>query len=914
MKLLHDLGPYVDIPFIIGFSFMLFDNEQEFSSDSQNEILKEAINTRDAMRQRRLGKVNDVNALPSSNGQNKAENKDIPEFVLEEQVSPLVGFAASLRSSVPTLRPNDDWSMHLFILFMLITACVMYVAYQESMKKKLRQRGIRTNKKNETIGGLFRPFISSDANDFSANDGSQDSLATMLLNLAQKPLSTFKQSLDWSFTSTANMNPAPTVSSTSNKEEKSLNKKQSISLSTEFNTTYSSNKKQASSAYSSNKNLSSPKNQPLLWDSFNQFFKPSDSETHPTKPLSTPVVTPVIPSQHANNPISTIPNLPPSNKEEIKSTLETIVESDGLEKIADGKFPSPVLPTSNNHPRHFDIPKDSTEKDQEVKIISNSVSSESVLESEEESDDDLYFVTKKTISPATTTITTPDWSNDLIDLTMIDDSDWKEARKKSTKKAIPEVNNTIVTSNPKTHAHNTSHGHGPSAPPHHTSTTHNPSHGEKPKGSKAHSKVSKGHPAANNTTNAENPPYVPHPQTRKPSQSSPQISSLPQPEESSTSNSSSIVTPAWNKMNRATDKSSTSTSYKHVLKPEGQNIKTGNLHSTHSKSPSLPPLAPSLMKPGLEHNDDDSPPPLTKQTSKDSNPTPSSVASNSNAFSALPDPFASLDDPFSNYHLNDSLTLPQSIQFPAYSSTNVLDMAQPSIPPASNQQAPLNLLKSPPGLHRDMKPVVPNSFGIIPNSNGLTHPTTSTASNNNNNLGPSYRYSEYGTLNPRSLNTLNVSTNQQATQPSILSPYETISNSIYQNLLGDEDDANFLNNMLDDILLHPSTPPLEQYKKSQGTSFGHMAPSNPMFLSDSNHPGSASSNQLYSHPAFAPSDLSPLAPEFLPNFLPNNNANISGLDFGSQGLNLFPDAWSLFHDTPSSSSNPNSSSKNKRNN
>ena len=58
----------------------------------------------------------------------------------------------------------------LFVLFLVITAAVVYLSYQESLKKRIRQRP-RAQKKaaSETIvGTLFRPFVSSDG----TNDGS----------------------------------------------------------------------------------------------------------------------------------------------------------------------------------------------------------------------------------------------------------------------------------------------------------------------------------------------------------------------------------------------------------------------------------------------------------------------------------------------------------------------------------------------------------------------------------------------------------------------------------------------------------------------------------------------------------------------------------------------------------------------
>lgn len=57
---------------------------------------------------------------------------------------------ANLRSSVPTIRFENDWTFLLFVGFLVATAMVMYFAYQESNRRKLllrAQRG-RTQKKN----------------------------------------------------------------------------------------------------------------------------------------------------------------------------------------------------------------------------------------------------------------------------------------------------------------------------------------------------------------------------------------------------------------------------------------------------------------------------------------------------------------------------------------------------------------------------------------------------------------------------------------------------------------------------------------------------------------------------------------------------------------------------------------------
>jgi hypothetical protein len=85
---------------------------------------------------------------------------DVAAAIFEDQTLSPIGISSVMRSSVPTLKAEDDWTLHLFLAFMIATVLIVYVSYSESRKKQ-RNRQPRSNSRRNPDGflGLFIRYL-----------------------------------------------------------------------------------------------------------------------------------------------------------------------------------------------------------------------------------------------------------------------------------------------------------------------------------------------------------------------------------------------------------------------------------------------------------------------------------------------------------------------------------------------------------------------------------------------------------------------------------------------------------------------------------------------------------------------------------------------------------------------------------
>lgn len=144
-----NLEPYEHFDLSLGFSLGILDNDRSRQKYPQEMHLEDFLHGNKRSRKEKSRGGHALSGKPD----------EVPAAMFEDQSIPTINLAASMRSSVPTLKAENDWTFHFFLLFMIATALVVYVAYQESIKKreKTRPRG-RAQKKPLLQDGLL-PFL-----------------------------------------------------------------------------------------------------------------------------------------------------------------------------------------------------------------------------------------------------------------------------------------------------------------------------------------------------------------------------------------------------------------------------------------------------------------------------------------------------------------------------------------------------------------------------------------------------------------------------------------------------------------------------------------------------------------------------------------------------------------------------------
>lgn len=77
-----------------------------------------------------------------------------------------------MRSSVPTLKAEDDWTLHLFLVFMLATALVVYVSYHDTRNKTKSRSKVLRNPQQRSGNGSGR--AGGNGNGLNSNNSAPD--------------------------------------------------------------------------------------------------------------------------------------------------------------------------------------------------------------------------------------------------------------------------------------------------------------------------------------------------------------------------------------------------------------------------------------------------------------------------------------------------------------------------------------------------------------------------------------------------------------------------------------------------------------------------------------------------------------------------------------------------------------------
>lgn len=282
---------------------------------------------------------------------------DVTAAMFEDQTLSTIGITNAMRSSVPTLKAEDDWTLHLFLAFMIATVLIVYLSYSESRKKQ-RNRQPRSNNRRNPDGflGLFIRYLYPQYFDTDSSSGLAGSNSTVeppmdtmtfLSELVSLTLQLdFIQWVIGLFYSSS----ADSIASTSNSSSTSSN-----STSSSANKSSTSKRVSSSSTNAVDRNKQSSQHSQGFFQSFSQYV------TGLISPSSTGNTTPA--AHSSNSSSSTSVNSSATNHKSSAASASTAINTSANTSVkpAANKVPVDKLSTPQHHHANSSLPATSPE-------------------------------------------------------------------------------------------------------------------------------------------------------------------------------------------------------------------------------------------------------------------------------------------------------------------------------------------------------------------------------------------------------------------------------------------------------------------------------------------------------------------------------------------------------------------------